>query len=99
MVWKPPGASYFASRQAWGRRVAYLSQFSTPSDRALRIAQDMRYKLGGINWVSMVDECMPRKPKWMRQATYDRKIAKLERYEHVTTALLWSLLSHLKGLS
>src|SRR5258705_6547425 len=26
-LWKPPGASRFASRQAWGRQVAYQSQF------------------------------------------------------------------------
>ena len=27
VLWKPPGASRFCSRQAWGQRVAYASQF------------------------------------------------------------------------
>ncbi len=36
VLWKPPGATQFASRQFWGRQVAYASQFETPSDRALR---------------------------------------------------------------
>ena len=35
VLWLPPGARRFASRQAWGRQVAYGSQFETPFDRAL----------------------------------------------------------------
>ncbi len=34
VLWKPPGADHFASRQAWGRQVAYTSQFAAPIERA-----------------------------------------------------------------
>jgi hypothetical protein len=34
VLWKPPGARYFASRQSWGREVAYGSQFQSPYRRA-----------------------------------------------------------------
>jgi hypothetical protein len=33
VIWKPPGASQFWSRQAYGRQVAYQSQFLSPTDR------------------------------------------------------------------
>jgi hypothetical protein len=36
VLWMPPGASRFTSRQSWGRQVAYASQFDTPVDRAHR---------------------------------------------------------------
>jgi hypothetical protein len=34
VLWMPPGANRFCSRQAWGRRVAYASQFLDPDNRA-----------------------------------------------------------------
>src|ERR1700761_8245583 len=34
VVWKPPGASLFCSRHAWGGQVAYQTQFGTWIDRA-----------------------------------------------------------------
>jgi hypothetical protein len=34
VLWLPPGARSFACRRAWGRRVAYASQFMTPDSRA-----------------------------------------------------------------
>jgi hypothetical protein len=30
VLWMPPGARSFASRQAWRRQVAYATQFGTP---------------------------------------------------------------------
>jgi hypothetical protein len=37
VLWKPPGATRFCSREAWGsRRVAYASQFLDPDNRAHR---------------------------------------------------------------
>ena len=36
VLWMPPGANRFCSRQAWGRRVAYASQFLDPDNRAHR---------------------------------------------------------------
>ena len=47
VLWMPPGARSFASRQAWGRQVAYGSQFEAQHDRALSAAQDIRYELAG----------------------------------------------------
>jgi hypothetical protein len=63
----------FLSRQAWGRRVAYGSQFETPQDRALSAAQNIRYRLGGKDYVS-VDGLLPPKPKGMHWRTYEVKI-------------------------
>jgi hypothetical protein len=34
VLWKPPGASRFCSRRAWGRQVAYASQFLDRDGRA-----------------------------------------------------------------
>lgn len=34
VLWMPPGAHTFASRQRWGRQVAYSSQFCDRTDRA-----------------------------------------------------------------
>jgi hypothetical protein len=34
VLWRPPGARDFRSRQAWGRQVAYASQFSDRINRA-----------------------------------------------------------------
>src|ERR1035437_8560523 len=34
VLWKPNGASQFGSRQTWGRRVAYQSQFNDATNRA-----------------------------------------------------------------
>jgi hypothetical protein len=34
VLWKPPGATRFCSRQTWGRQVAYGSQFIGATDRA-----------------------------------------------------------------
>ena len=34
VLWMPPGASCFASRQAWGNQFAYASQFKSPLYRA-----------------------------------------------------------------
>ena len=31
VLWMPPGAYRFCSRQAWGRQVAYASQFADPT--------------------------------------------------------------------
>ena len=67
VLWKPPGATRFCSRQAWGvRRVAYASQFADPCDRAWQMKHKIRRKLGGEG------DDMPPRPKHMRAATYLR---------------------------
>lgn len=78
----PPGARGFARRHAWGRQVAYGSQFLAPWDRALDAAQDIRWRLGGREWVSL-EEPPPPKPKWMRWSTYDALMARRERDEEI----------------
>jgi hypothetical protein len=36
VLWMPPGTARFGSRQTWGKRVAYASQFLDPDNRAHR---------------------------------------------------------------
>lgn len=81
VLWLPPGASRFASRQTWGRRVAYGSQFQTWHDRALTRAQDIRVGLGGKEYVSLLDGLTPPKPKGMHWRKYERLLRKSEAYE------------------
>ncbi|MBM3563453.1 MAG: hypothetical protein FJX48_10005 [Alphaproteobacteria bacterium] len=61
VLWKPPGACYFASREAFGRQVAYGSQFQTPRDRAISAAQSIRRRLGGNEWLSGLNGFPPRR--------------------------------------
>jgi hypothetical protein len=81
VAWLVPGASRFLSRKAFGRRVAYGSQFQTWRDRALSLAQDIRYRLGGKDFLSVIDGSTPPKPKGMHWRTYDKLIARSEAYE------------------
>jgi hypothetical protein len=78
VLWKPPGACYFASRQSWGGKVAYGSQFQSPYRRACSGAGAIRYRLGGRNeWSGE----LPPRPKGMHWRTYEREIARIEAYE------------------
>lgn len=81
-LWLPPGATKFASRQFWGNRVAYGSQFQARHDRALSQAQAIRYRLGGADYVG-IDEFDPPKPKRMHWRTYNRHIAKSRQLEGI----------------
>jgi hypothetical protein len=67
VLWKPPGATRFCSRQAWGRRVAYQTAQVDRTSRAHLAKAKMKAKLG-------VPECFAIlvRPKRMRQATYER---------------------------
>ena len=80
VLWRPYGATYFASRQAWTRRVAYGAQFETKYNRAISRAQDIRCELGGKEWVSLFRAGNPPKPKGMHWRTYNQKIQQSERY-------------------
>lgn len=77
VLWKPPGANRFCSRQTWGRQVAYQSQFNDLTNRAhggiTRIKSRLIADLDPDEWD------LPPKPKWMRWSTYNRY---LERYDH-----------------
>jgi hypothetical protein len=81
VLWLVPGAKRFLSRQAWGRQVAYGSQFETPHDRALSAAQDIRYRLGGKDYISLLHGLDPPKPKGMHWRTYEAKIKRCQAYE------------------
>jgi hypothetical protein len=70
VVWLPPGASRFCSRQAWGKQVAYSTQFEAPFNRAISAREKVKSRLIGD-----LDPCdweLPPKPKWMRWHTYER---------------------------
>lgn len=95
VLWKPPGARHFASREAFGRQVAYGSQFECPRYRALSAAHMIRHRLGGNKWVSVLDG-FPPKPKGMRWVTYDRLRCKCETYEAFSIARLWAYLQRRK---
>jgi hypothetical protein len=94
VLWKLSGASQFCSRRAWGRQVAYSSQYQAPFDRAITRAQQLRYQLAGPEWVALDGEDPP-KPKWMRWRTYDRIIARANAYEAVADRYLWGLVARL----
>ena len=88
----PPGATQFASRQYWGRQVAYSSQFQPWYDRALNKAQALRARLGGPDWAAF-DELDPPKPKRMRLRTYERITLEAHRQEAIADQRLFFLVN------
>ncbi len=70
VLWKPPGSPVFAGRAAWGRRVAYASQFMTPVDRAWKMKAKISARLAAGRDVGHWE--LPDKPKRMRWTTYER---------------------------
>ncbi len=95
VLWKPPGSPIFASRQFFGRQVAYGSQFETPRDRALSAARDIRRGIGGPDCISCIDP-FPQKPKGMHWATYDRLQQKCEQYEGFSLAMAYASVRRLQ---
>ena len=95
-VWMPPGTRSFASRETWGRQVAYSSQFQSRHDRALNKAQALRAGLAGPNWAG-IDEFDPPKPKWMRWSTYDRIVERSRQCEAIADQRLFRLFSRWTG--
>jgi hypothetical protein len=83
VLWKPPGARYFACRQKWGRQVAYNSQFLDRDNRAHRGKAKINSRLCSIGGLDPDDWDFPPKPKWMRWRTYNRAEEKFDRYESV----------------
>lgn len=77
VLWKPPGASRFACRQAWGGQVAYQVQFATKAARSHLAKDKIRLRLSGPDWW----DDMPPRPKRMRAATYARWEARFELQE------------------
>jgi hypothetical protein len=70
VVWLPPGATRFCSRQAWGKQVAYSTQFESPFGRAITAREKVKDKL--IGDLNRREGDLPPKPKWMRWHTYNR---------------------------
>lgn len=79
VLWKPPGATRFCSRHAWGRQVAYTSQCLGTVDRAWRTKSKIKNRL--IGDLDPDDWDLPPKPKWMRWKTYRRYEERFDRQE------------------
>jgi hypothetical protein len=97
VLWMPPGARYFASRQRWGRRVAYLSQCLSREDRAERGRSKIKSRLCSAGGFDPEDWNFPPKPKRMRWRTYTRLMAKFDRYDEVSDARSWVRLVKILG--
>ena len=82
VLWKPPGAKEFRSRQAWGRQVAYRSQFQTIYDRGHAGKAKIKARL--IGELDPEDWELPPKPKWMRWRTYKRLAERFDAYDDMT---------------
>jgi hypothetical protein len=83
VLWMPPGARDFACRQKWGRQVAYVSQFSTLTERAHQGQARIKSRLCSIGGFDPSEWDLPPKPKWMRWRTYNRAMEKFDRYESI----------------
>src|SRR5882762_960400 len=94
VLWKPNGATQFASRHRWGRRVAYRSQFNDPTNRAhagkARVKNQLIADLDPDAWD------FPPKPKWMRWATYNRHERQYDHYEGLLLESFTGLVAKLR---
>jgi hypothetical protein len=93
VLWLPPGANRFCSRQAWGRRVAYASQFLDPDNRAHRGKAKIKSRL--IADLDPDEWDFPPKPKWMRWRTYNRYVQKFDAYEDILSQNIAELMARL----
>jgi hypothetical protein len=83
VLWKPPGATRFCSRQAWGNEVAYHTQFMGRTRRARIGRERIKTRLGWDHKRTDDWHLLPPKPRWMRWATYDGHIERYCVYEEV----------------
>ena len=97
VLWKPPGAHYFACRQRWGRQVAYASQFLSRADRAHGGQAKIKSRLCSIGGFDPDEWRFPPKPKWMRWSTYDQAAEKFDSYEAILDEDTFALVARLKG--
>jgi hypothetical protein len=95
VLWKPPGASRFCSRQGWGGRVAYRSQFLDRDNRACYGQSKINSRLCSIGKFDAEHWKLPPRPKWMRLKTYNHYEEKFDNYERILDE---SLLAKLGGL-
>ena len=87
----PLGASTFASRRAY--RLAYKCQRETPYDRAIGRAYKLRCRLGAKGGIGDYVG----KPRWMRWATFEREMARVEDAEAIVDSHLCVLVQKLNG--
>jgi len=83
VLWKPPGAKRFCSRQSWGKQVAYRTQFVGQAKRAQIGTGRTRSRLGSDQKHPVDWQLLPPKPKWMRWPTYESHIERYRGYEEV----------------
>jgi hypothetical protein len=95
VLWRPPGASKFCSRQAWGRQVAYASQFLDRDSRAHHGQSKINSRLCSIGKFDPEKWKFPPRPKGMRWKTYNRYEEKFDNYEQILDD---SLFAKLDGL-
>ena len=86
VLYRPLGATFFASRYAWGRRAAYASQFLDPIGRAWRTKAKVKATL--LRNEDPDEWDLPAKPKGMRWATYERWVAKYDAAEEMLVTQL-----------
>jgi len=84
------------SRQAWGKQVAYRSQFLDRDNRAHAGKERIKERLiGDLN----PDEWeFPPKPKWMRSKTYKKYEERFDRYEEILDYGFAEAAANLAGL-
>jgi hypothetical protein len=97
VLWRPNGASRFASRQAWGNRVAYRSQFLDRDSRAHHAQAKIRQRLCEPDGLDPEEWDFPPKPKWMRFRTYERWEARFDRQEAILDQGLATLAARFVG--
>jgi hypothetical protein len=86
VLYRPLGATFFASRHHWGRRAAYASQFLDPIGRAWRTKAKVKAALLGDEDPDEWD--LPPKPRGMHWATYERWVARYDAAEELLDARL-----------
>jgi hypothetical protein len=86
VLYRPLGATFFASRHAWGHRAAYASQFLDPIGRAWRTKAKVKAALLADENPDEWD--LPPKPKGMRWATYEQWVARYDAAEEMLDAQL-----------
>jgi hypothetical protein len=77
ILWMPPGASCFASREALGSQFAYASQFQTRIYRAHLRAHEIHCRLSGEDHSPIYHVEPPQKPRYMHRNTYEKLLMRL----------------------
>lgn len=98
VLWKPPGANRFCSRQGWGwRAVAYRTQFLDTDGRAHAGQAKIKSRL--IGNCDPDEWALPPKPKWMRWRTYNRYVERYDGFEAILDRDVPALLAKVMGRS